>query len=152
MWFMCLSLWQFSAMMICDSLLCCWSLVPLGHWYHWVTGTIGSLVPLGHWYNWVIGTCNIRSLVSLGRWYDWVAGTIGSLVLLNHWYHRVIGIIELLVPLGHWYYCVMHWFSHLSKLAYLAMIYYLEYVAFVYKLILCDWCISVSDLIRSMTS
>ena len=82
----------------------------------------------------VIG--NIRSLISLGGWYDWVIGI---------WYHRVIGIIELLVPLGHWYYCVMHWFSHLSKLAYLAMIYYLEYVAFdcVYKLILRNWCISV---------
>ena len=86
-----------------------------------VIGTIGSLVPLVHWYR-------------------WFGGTIGSLVLLGHWYHRVIGIIELLGPLGHWCYCVMHWFSHLSKLA---MIYYSEYVAFdsVYKLILRNWCI-----------
>ena len=59
-----------------------------------VMGTIGSLVPLGHWYHWVIG--NIGSLVSLGRWYNWVIGTVGSLVPLNYWllvYHWVIGTI-----------------------------------------------------------
>ena len=60
----CVPLTLFSAMMIYDSLLCCQSLVPLGHWYHWVINIIASLVPLGHWYHCIIG-----SLVPLGRWY-----------------------------------------------------------------------------------